>query len=296
MNILVMGGTRFFGVHLVKSLIRQGHQVTIATRGNVSDDFGTLVNRITVDRSNPEAMAAAFCGKHYDIICDNIAYSSLDVKYLLDQVTCDRYLLTSSASVYPELTLDIKEGDFDPFSHPLIWCTREEYSYDEIKRQAECALFQKYAGISAVAVRFPYVIGEDDYTNRLFFYVEHVMREIPMYIDNLEAETAFIHSTQAGAFLAWLTTGELTGPVNAAGNNVITLSQIIRYVEERTGRKAILSDQGEPGPYNSENTAFSLNTNKAESFGYSFGKLDDWIYQLLDTYIHRISAESHGRE
>ncbi|MGH4123418.1 MAG: NAD-dependent epimerase/dehydratase family protein [Clostridium sp.] len=34
MNILVLGGTRFFGVHLVDNLLKNGHQVTIANRGN----------------------------------------------------------------------------------------------------------------------------------------------------------------------------------------------------------------------------------------------------------------------
>ena len=33
MNILFIGGTRFFGVHAVRELLRRGHQVTIATRG-----------------------------------------------------------------------------------------------------------------------------------------------------------------------------------------------------------------------------------------------------------------------
>ncbi len=287
MNILVMGGTRFFGIHLVKSLLEEGHQVTIASRGKTGDSYGDRVKRIIVDRSNPEAMGEAFRGRKFDVICDNIAYCSLDVKNLLNQVTCDRYLLTSSVSVYPELMLDVKEEDFDPLTYPLIWCTREEYPYDEVKRQAECALFQKYREISAAAVRFPYVIGEDDYTNRLFFYVEHILRDIPMYIDNLEAQTGFIHSLEAGSFLARLAMGGLTGPVNASSRNTITLSEIIHYVEEKTGKRAILTDTGEPGPYNSENTAFSLNTDKAERFGFRFGKLDAWIYKLLDIYIHQ---------
>lgn len=33
MKILVLGGTRFFGVHLVNALLEDGHEVTIATRG-----------------------------------------------------------------------------------------------------------------------------------------------------------------------------------------------------------------------------------------------------------------------
>ena len=38
MKILVIGGTRFFGIHMVRELLAQGHAVTIATRGNVKDE------------------------------------------------------------------------------------------------------------------------------------------------------------------------------------------------------------------------------------------------------------------
>jgi nucleoside-diphosphate-sugar epimerase len=34
MNILILGGTRFWGKELVKNLINNGHSITIATRGN----------------------------------------------------------------------------------------------------------------------------------------------------------------------------------------------------------------------------------------------------------------------
>lgn len=33
MNILVIGGTRYFGIHMVNKLLEQGHDITIATRG-----------------------------------------------------------------------------------------------------------------------------------------------------------------------------------------------------------------------------------------------------------------------
>lgn len=33
MNILVIGGTRFFGIPMVNELLAHGHNVTIATRG-----------------------------------------------------------------------------------------------------------------------------------------------------------------------------------------------------------------------------------------------------------------------
>ena len=55
-QVLVLGGTRFFGIHLVKSLLEQGAGVTLATRGLTPDPFGSRVNRIRVDRTDPDAM------------------------------------------------------------------------------------------------------------------------------------------------------------------------------------------------------------------------------------------------
>ena len=33
MKILVIGGTRFFGIHMVNALLQRGYDITIATRG-----------------------------------------------------------------------------------------------------------------------------------------------------------------------------------------------------------------------------------------------------------------------
>lgn len=37
MKILVLGGTRFFGIHMVNELLINGHEVTVATRGKVQE-------------------------------------------------------------------------------------------------------------------------------------------------------------------------------------------------------------------------------------------------------------------
>jgi len=52
MKILVLGGTRFFGVHMVKTLLDYGVEVTIATRGNAKDKFSDRVHRIKLDRTD----------------------------------------------------------------------------------------------------------------------------------------------------------------------------------------------------------------------------------------------------
>lgn len=54
-KILVIGGTRFFGIHMVHELMKMGHDVTIATHGLTADSFGDKVNRIIMDRKKKKA-------------------------------------------------------------------------------------------------------------------------------------------------------------------------------------------------------------------------------------------------
>jgi len=68
MNILVIGGTRFFGIPMVEKLIENGHRVTIATRGNSSNPFGNRVATATMDRTNPDSVRNAIGGKRYELI------------------------------------------------------------------------------------------------------------------------------------------------------------------------------------------------------------------------------------
>ena len=52
-----------------------------------------------------------------------------------------------------------------------------------------------------VAVRFPIILGQDDYTNRLKFHVEHVKDEKAMFIENPDFRYSFIDSGEAAVFL-----------------------------------------------------------------------------------------------
>lgn len=293
MDILVFGGTRFFGVHLVEKLLENGHTVTIATRGIAKDNFGDRVKRLIVERCDGESLAKVFACKEYDCIVDNICYASNDVKRLLDVAKCKRYVMTSTMSVYPlhEFHMNMKEEDFAPLEYALKWYERPDAPYDEIKRQAEAALFQKFSDVNAAAVRFPFVIGEEDYTKRLYFYVENVMKERPMYIDNLQEEMSFIRAKDAGAFLAWMAENDEQGSFNAANAGTVTIEQILRYVEGKTEKKAVLvqEKEGIAAPYNGT-PAYSLNTEKAEEKGFKFEKLDSFLTQLLDFYIEQVKS------
>jgi len=285
-NILVVGGTQFIGVHLVKQLLSAQHEVTIANRGKTKDEFGSSVNRIILERTDSESISCALNGKFYDVVYDSQAYSSNEVKYLLDAVSCKKYIEISTVSVYyPHFKMALPESDFDPTSHPLKWCSRDDFDYGEIKRQAECAMFQAYSHIPSVAVRLPLVIGEDDYTKRLYFYIEHVVKSLPMHIDNMNTKIEFILSCEAGKFLAWLADKDFCGCINAANYGSTTLAEIISYVENKTGIEAIISNEGENASFNGF-PDYGLDLSRAEQLGYMFPSLKTQLHNLLDYYIH----------
>lgn len=290
MRILVLGGTRYFGVHLVRTLLGQGHEVTMATRGQAKDDFGADVKRLIVERSSQESLQAALKGSSYDVVYDNLAYSSNEVKYLLETVETGRYIMASTVSVYQRMHLDIREEEFDPLQHQLVWLNRGDADYGEIKRQAECAAFQSFASVPSFAVRFPYVVGPDDYTRRLFFYAEKALQDRPIYVGDPEVALGFIRSVDAGQFLAWLADKPGSCSLNAGSEGAISIAALLNHLQDKLGRPVRLSDQGERAPYTGMPT-FSVDTARAQALGYRFADLATWMPDLLDQYLAVAEAE-----
>ena len=284
MNILVIGGNRLIGKHLVKHLLRNGHKVTIATRGLTPDNFGNKIERLVIERTSAESIANVLGDRYFDVVYDSLAFSSNDVKCLLDSVKCGKYVMTSTVSVYENYTTDMSESDFTPENYPLKWCWRADDAYGEVKRQAECALYQMYNDIPSIAVRFPFVVGDDDYTKRLHFYVEHIAKSLPMNIDNINEQMSFITSDEAGRFLATFASNNFLGKINASSRGTIAINEIVRYVEDKCGKKAILSQDGDNAPYNGAKT-HSMVLDKAVELGFEFSAVKTWIYELLDRII-----------
>lgn len=287
MHVLVIGGTRFMGKHLVRDLLLKGYNVTVANRGFMPDPFGDRMNRIIFDRYKETSIIHALSNKSFDIVFDHLAYSSNDVKILLPHIKCKRYIMISSAAVYNR-HMNIKEEEFNPLSQPVAWGNRSDFSYDEGKRNAERALFQVFSNVESITVRLPYVIGVDDYTIRLYFYVEHITSKTPMYIDNYDSELGYIRSDEAGKFLSFLADQSFTGAINGAASQTITLRQVTNYIKEKTGYPVLLEQDADFAPYNGD-PSHSINIDKAASLGFQFSSLHSWIYALLDQYIEKAS-------
>lgn len=281
MKILVVGGTRFFGRPMLRGLLYEGHQVTVATRGIRTVPFGQDVSSVVIDKTDPESVRKALSGNHYDVVIDKVAYSSNDVKSLVENVSFGKYVMMSSCAVYPVVHPEIKESEFDASSHKLMWIDRPE-DYAEGKRQAEAAALNLVGEDKCVFVRYPVVLGENDYTGRLLFYVDHIIHDIPMHIDNLDAQFPYIHEREAGLFISHIAGLDVSGAFNGCSASTISIREIISYIEKKTRHKAIINEDGDTAPFNGITGVQSFNTDRAVNSGFAFSNVHDWIYNLLD--------------
>ncbi len=291
MKILLLGGTRYFGIHLVNALLDTGHDVTIATRGINPVPFSGRVKQVIIDRYDANSFGN-IKKSEWDLVYDNLAYASNDVKTVLENLVCDKYIMTSSSAVYVENNYNMRETEFNPMTKDLVWCSRGDFSYGETKRQAECALFQQFHAQKSLAVRLPYVVGLDDYTKRLRFYIEHAIHGLPMAIDNMDRQLSFISSMEAGKFLAHLSSSCECGPINGSSIGTISIHEILEFTASISGKRAILHPNGDSAPYNGD-LGNSLCVDKAIATGFEFSKLKTWIYSLIEDHVGQIKQSPY---
>lgn len=287
-KILVLGGTRFFGKKLVERLLTSGHDVTIATRGQAGNPFGEQVTHLTFDRTDEAAFEAAMQGKTWDIVYDNICYSPNDARAavrILDGKVGKLVFMSSLATYDPRVGIRT-EADFNPHTHEVREGNASDFSYGEGKRQVEAVYYQQ-ASFPVVAVRFPIVVGEDDYTERLLFHVQHVMQGKPMAFMNLDARMSYITSDEAAAFLQWAGEEAPAEPFNATASGNYTIAEFIALVEQATGKRAKIALGGSDAtrsPY-AVGADWYMTNDKATTAGFTFSKLSDWLPSLIERLV-----------
>ncbi|MFE3573332.1 NAD-dependent epimerase/dehydratase family protein [Lysinibacillus sp. NPDC059133] len=292
MNILVLGGTRFFGKKLVELCLQNGHSVTILTRGQSGNPFDAKVKQLIVNRDDADSLSQALSSTTWDIVYDNICYSPNEAHKICEilEGKTKKFVFTSTLSTY-ELDGTVKtEEDFNPYDYEVRMGNRDNFSYGEGKRQAEAVLF-KEATFPVVAVRFPIVMGENDYTRRLHFHVERILQEQSISLPNIEAKMNYITDDEAAAFLYFAGITPIEGPYNATATGAISLKDLLGLIEETTGKHAKISlisgDEESQSPYGVP-ADWYMSTTKAEAAGFTFSQLHDWLPTLVKTLVKEL--------
>jgi len=281
MKILVIGGTRFFGKRLVDILIEEGCDVTLLTRGETPDPFGGTVRRLRAHRSSTQEMISAVSGADFDVIYDQICFSPDDA-----QLACSifsgrvgRYIFTSSMYVYSSGS-GLVEGNYDPSAHPLRMGNRDALSYEDGKRYAE-GVFLRDQRMPVVCVRFPIVMGYDDYTGRFTFHVGRVLTGTPILIPVPRGYMNYISADMAARFLCWVKGINHRGPINAACPEALTAEDIVTLMGGILGRIPCIIQEEPSGktplsPYH-RSEDMVMNTDLATRLGFTFPSLSTWF-------------------
>ncbi|PPS10301.1 hypothetical protein GOBAR_AA10339 [Gossypium barbadense] len=113
-KILIMGGTRFIGVFLSRLLVKEGHQVTLFTRGKApvtqqlpgesdSDyaEFKSKILHLKGDRMDFDFVKSSLSAEAYDVVYDINGREAAEVEPILDALpNLEQFIYCSSAGVY----------------------------------------------------------------------------------------------------------------------------------------------------------------------------------------------------
>lgn len=299
-NILVIGGTRFFGKLLVQRLLRAGHRVTIATRGYAPDPFGQRIERIRVDRRNETAMRAAFrSAAGYDLVFDQMCYSPLDAAIAVRTFAgkVDRYVMTSTVDVYRCLPgrreAPLREADLNVLAQPIDthypWHdpSLATQSYVTGKLQAEAYLYRD-GSLPLVTARLGHVLGgSEDFTGRLAHYVDLVRGGAQLAYSNANAAVSFMEAQEAAEFLAWAGMQEFSGAINAASAGALSAhglhQRVAQLLDAPAAARQVKAPAAQAGPLSPfDSTApLVLDTGRAASLGYRFSHTDEWLDDVI---------------
>lgn len=177
MRILVVGGTRFIGRHVVDQALARGHRVTVFHRGRSGADL-FHDDRVDVRIGDRNEDLSALAESRWDATVDTCAYVPRQVQQLADALgdRGGRYLLVSSVSAYASptragFTEDAPLAELDDPGNEEV--TGE--TYGGLKVLCERAAVDRF-GPSTVVVRPTYVVGPDDYTWRFPWWVDRLAR------------------------------------------------------------------------------------------------------------------------
>lgn len=177
MKLLVLGGTRFLGRHLVDLALQRGHAVTLLHRGANAGLFPQADHRIA-DRNGE--LATALAGGPWDAAIDTSAYVPRQVRSAAAVLAgrVGQYQLVSTISVYAEdapapLSEDSPRAVLaDPATEAVTGET-----YGGLKALCEDAAWQGFGDAGCLVVRPGLIVGPHDPTGRFSWWVRRLLRE-----------------------------------------------------------------------------------------------------------------------
>lgn len=238
--MLVIGGGRFVGHHLVQAALAAGWQVTTFNRGQTGP-APAEVTSITGDR---RGSLDALSSGTWDAVIDTCGYLPGEVAamagYLQGRV--GRYVFISSVSAYASFMVPNTEHSPLATTDDSDTQVVDGNSYGPLKALCEAVVTRAF-GERALLVRPGLVVGPQDHTRRFTWWPARVARAVdaePVLAPGRpDAPLQFIDARDLAAFVVQALGRDLRGPVNVvAPADRWTWGKLLQTCAEVSGRQA----------------------------------------------------------
>jgi 2'-hydroxyisoflavone reductase len=302
MRILILGGTRFLGRHLVGAALDRSHEVTLFNRGKSNPGLFPQLETIIGDR---EMDVNKLEGRIWDSVIDVAGYVPrivrLSAEVLKENIS--RYVFISSISVYDDAIFKkIGIDESDPVAK-IEDETVEEITgetYGPLKALCEKAVQNIYEE-RALIVRPGLIVGPHDPTDRFTYWPVRVARGGEVLApEKPDAPAQIIDVRDLSDFIMQLIENNFSGIFNATGPDYpLTLSRILETSKRVSGSDARFiwasaeflkqhniaewSDMPVWIPDTEENQGFSrMDVSRAIDAGLKFRPLEETIRDTLE--------------
>jgi 2'-hydroxyisoflavone reductase len=181
-QLLLIGGPSFIGLHTIRYALAAGHDVTMFNRGRTNPDAFPEVERLRGDRTSDEDLQV-LRGRTFDAVVDTCGFDNRVVQKTLDVLdgNVGHYTFISSVSVYADYSAPRQEDDelerleADP-DVPLERAYGGSAHYGPLKVLCEQAVERAFPGRS-VKIRLTLGAGPDDHgrsTHRMAYWAQRV--------------------------------------------------------------------------------------------------------------------------
>jgi nucleoside-diphosphate-sugar epimerase len=214
LKILVLGGTKFIGVHIVERALAHGHTVTLFNRGKTNTDLFPQLEHLKGDR---DAQLDALKGGHWDAVVDDSGYVPRHVKLSAELLAPNikQYVFISSISVYASFAQPNSEDS--PLGKIADETTEkvDGGAYGPLKALCEKAAETAMPGRVTV-VRPGLIVGPWDPTDRFTYWPARAARGGDMLCPGTPKDRIqFIDSRDLAAFVIGLVEKSAVGIFNA---------------------------------------------------------------------------------
>lgn len=233
MKLLVLGGTRFVGRHIVRAALERGHDVTLFNRGQTNPDLFDDVEQLRGDRDGD---LSALDGRRWDAAIDTSGYVPRVVRASAERLAgaVDHYTFISSLSVYPDMSIEglDESSPVSTMDDPTVEEVTGE-TYGPLKALCEQVVQDVYPD-GGLVIRPGVVVGPYDPTDRFTYWVVRVDRGGDVLAPAPpERRVQFIDARDLGEWTVRMAEERRTGIYNATGpEGGVTMDEMLATCRE----------------------------------------------------------------